>query len=415
MRRTGIVLTLAIVAAMAIAGPAMAAPGDLDSTFGSGGRVTTLIGSGSTGTDVAIQDDGKIVVAGGSSRFTFARYRTNGTLDPAFGTNGTKEIKVGGEGTAAALAIQADGKIVAVGDEITNGKVGFGVVRLKTDGSLDTTFHNTGKLALRILTESEATGVAIQGDGKIVVVGRAKGPNHWVFATVRFTPQGVRDTTFGNGNGYVLTHFASNSDDMGAGVGIQSDGKLVVAGTHSTPGLEQFGVVRYGPAGLRDGSFGSSGFVKTSFAGASHSEANAIQIRTSGKIVVAGAADPNGSNGFAIAQYLTDGSPDAAFSGDGQATTPNTFGAYDIARQSNGKLIAVSGTGSSYMVARFTTVGTLDSTFGNGGIARTSFGGGFTAFASGVAIQSNGKIVVAGGAVNDEGEHYFTAARYKAS
>jgi uncharacterized delta-60 repeat protein len=202
---------------------------------------------------------------------------------------------------------------------------------------------------------------------------------------------------------------------MGAGVAIQSDGKIVVAGTHSTPGLEEFGLVRYGPAGHRDGSFGSSGFVTTAFAGATHSEANAIQIRTSGKILAAGAADPNGSNGLAIAQYLSDGTPDAGFSGDGQVTTPNASGATDIARQSNGKVVAVGGTGGRYLLARYTTAGTLDGTFGNGGIVTTSFGAGVTAFANGVANQPNGKVVAAGGGVSDEGEHLFTAARYLAS
>jgi uncharacterized delta-60 repeat protein len=166
IRRLSTIATLAVVATIAAGPPARAAAGDLDSTFGNGGKVTTLIGGGSTGADVAIQADGRIVAAGGSSRFTFARYRTNGALDHAFGTNGAEEIKVGGSGGAAAVAIQGDGRIVAVGEEITNGKVGFGIVRLKTDGSLDTSFHTTGKVLLRILNESEATGVGISPTGR---------------------------------------------------------------------------------------------------------------------------------------------------------------------------------------------------------------------------------------------------------
>jgi uncharacterized delta-60 repeat protein len=139
-----------VVTMLVLAVPAYAVAGDLDPHFGTGGKVTTHIGTGSSGADVAIQGDGRIVVAGGSSRFTFARYLASGALDHTFGTNGTEEIKIGGSGGTAALAIQDDGKIVAVGEEITNGKVGFGIIRLKTDGSLDTTFHNTGKILLRI-------------------------------------------------------------------------------------------------------------------------------------------------------------------------------------------------------------------------------------------------------------------------
>jgi uncharacterized delta-60 repeat protein len=415
MRTTRFLIGAAAVAAlMATSLTAYAAAGDLDTAFSGDGRVLTTVGLSSIGSDVAIQADGKIVVVGTSS-FSLARYRTNGALDTTFGTGGTRTVTLGQTSDGVAVAIQADGKIVVVGDATTSGgKTGFGVIRLKTDGSLDTSFSGDGKIITTLLDDAGAVAVAIQSDGNIVVVGHATGPNHTVFATVRYTSQGARDTTFGGGDGIVLSHFTSDSDDSATGVAIQSDAKIVVAGTHSTPGLDQFALIRYGPAGNRDGSFGTNGRVTTSFGQATHSSANALQIRNSGKIIVAGGANPQGNSSWATAQYLTDGTLDTGFSGDGEATTPGP-GAHDLARQANGEIVEVGESGGDFVLIRYTTAGTLDASFGNGGQVNTSFGAGVSAFANAVAIQSNGKIVAAGGAVNDEGEHSFAVARYLAS
>jgi uncharacterized delta-60 repeat protein len=405
----------ALMAVMTVSPPAYAAPGDLDTTFSGDGRVITSVDGSSLGYDVAIQSDGKIVVVGNES-FALARYRTNGSLDPAFGTGGTEKIVVGQACNGTALAIQSDGKIVVVGDATTNGgKTGFGVIRLRTDGSLDTTFGGgDGKILTTLLNDAGATAVAIQDDGAIVVVGRATGTHHTYFATVRYTPQGVRDTTFGGGDGIVLSKFTDTSDASATGVAIQSDGKIVVAGTQSTPSVERFGLIRYGPLGNRDGSFGTGGRVTTAFAQATHSEANAVQIRSSGKIVVAGQADPQGNLSWATAQYLKDGTLDTSFDGDGEATTPGP-GARDVARQANGMLVEVGASNGNFVLIRYTAVGGVDTSFGNGGTVVTSFGAGEDAFSFAVAIQSNGRIVAAGGAVDDEGGHAFAAARYLAS
>jgi len=409
------------------AAPSWAADGDIDTTFGTGGRVTTDFGPyDDEANAVAIQADDKIVAAGttgGTDRdFALARYNTDGTLDTTFGTGGkvtTDFTDIRGTITtwgrsdsdnANAVAIQSDGKIVAAG---TAGVTDFALARYNTDGTLDTTFGTGGRVTTYSSTDpsyfydATASAVAIQSDGKIVVAGYAYNSdqqvnyNQYDFALARFNTDGTFDSTFGTG-GIVVTAVGEGTDyDYAYAVAIQTDGKIVAAGAtgpRSNYGgtNDKFALVRYNTNGTLDTSFGTGGTVTTTIG--TYSDAYAIAIQTDGKIVATGYAYKGDYADFALARYNTDGTLDTSFGTDGAVTTAisdnsNVDNARAVAIQTDGKIVA-AGIDSTYYFAlvRYNTDGTLDTTFGTGGMVTTTNYD--KAYA--VAIQSDGKIVAAG-------------------
>jgi uncharacterized delta-60 repeat protein len=311
--------------------------GSLDTGFGQGGKVTTDFGGDEAISGMAVQPDGKIVVAGTTSRdsggFALARYNPDGTLDTSFGDGGRVITHVAGGNSASALALQPDGKIIVAGF-ITN----FLLVRYNPNGSLDegfgeegmviTTFFNStlGDIAGRIgsALASVAHSVVLQPDGKIVAAGGvqivpigvgglvavptqsgcqpARSPGFGQisstctdFALARYNPDGSLDTSFGR-DGLVTTDFAGNLSEVFA-IALQPDGKIVAAGKIvDRPG---FALARYNPDGSLDTSFGRDGLVTTGF-GACFEEALAVVLQPDGKIVAAG----GGNCDFAVARYL---------------------------------------------------------------------------------------------------------------
>ncbi|MFD0273974.1 calcium-binding protein [Kitasatospora sp. NPDC127111] len=397
--RAGVVAAAGLVLALSLPAVAVAAPGDLDPTFGTGGRVTTDFGGGEDDADaVAVQSDGKIVAvgyAGAFGDFALARYNPDGSLDSGFGTGGrvTTDFNGGSDG-ARGVAIQSDGKIVVVGhSEVPDGGVGwFSLVRYNTNGSLDSGFGTGGKVVVDFGTggADDAFGVAVQSDGKIVAAGLSGGD----FALARLNTNGSPDTGFGTG-GKVTTDFAGGAD-AARGLALQSDGKTVAVGyTGNSTGNYDFALARYNTDGSPDTSFSSDGKVATTFGGVDFGHAVAIQ--PDGRIVAAGYT---GSD-FAIARYNTSGNLDGSFDTDGKVTTD--FGgsevAYGVAVQSDGRIVVVgdsaSGGASDFALARYNPDGSLDTGFSGDGKVTTDFGGGFDQ-ALGVALQSDGRIVAAG-------------------
>ena len=239
------VLATAFVLITAIASiPSMAtavADGALDTTFDTDGKVTTAVAVGDEGKAIAIQSNGKILVVGDDmANFEIVRYNTDGSLDTTFDTDGkvTTDIGTSTTDTANAVAIQSDGKIVVAGSSNND----FAIARYATDGSLDTTFDTDGKVTTDIGTSSSDTGsaVAIQSDSKIVVAGTSSSD----FAVVRYTTTGALDTTFDT-DGKVTTDIGTSSSDTGSAVAIQSDSKIVVAGRIMVSGPPVFAVARY--------------------------------------------------------------------------------------------------------------------------------------------------------------------------
>ena len=244
---TALVLTTAIASIPSMA--SAIADGALDTTFGTGGKVTTAVGVGDEGKAIAIQSNGKILVVGNDmADFEVVRYNTDGSLDTTFDTDGkvTTDIGTSTTDSANAVAIQSDGKIVVAGRSggmaLNSGN--FAVVRYNTDGSLDTTFDTDGKQTTDIGTSTpdSANAVAIQSDGKIVATGSSGSSTD--FAVVRYTTTGTLDTTFDT-DGKQTTDIGTSTSDTGSAVAIQSDSKIVVAGRISVSGPPVFAVARY--------------------------------------------------------------------------------------------------------------------------------------------------------------------------
>jgi uncharacterized delta-60 repeat protein len=398
-RRTGVrrlvhrysVLLLSLLFAAAVwTGLAVrAADGDLDPTFDGDGIVTTTFTGGfAAATDLVIQPDGKIVAVGaggipgffGNLDFAVARYNTDGSLDTTFGSGGKVATDLGDKSDGArGVAIQSDGKIVVVGRTRIAFQNVFAVARYNTDGSLDSTFGSGGIVTTAVGNDNPtvaANDVTIQSDGKIVVVGTGAGSSGAdVFAVVRYNTDGSLDTGFGSGG--VVTTSGGTFPATGTAVALQSDGKIVAAGYVFVIGSSSFDhimVARYNTDGSLDTTFDSDGIVTTHIGVATTDRANGVALQSNGKIVVVGQSF-DADYDFAVIRYNTDGSLDATFDGDGIVTTDNGFNsqANDVAIQSDGKIVvAGNGGNSDFAVARYNTNGSLDTTFGIGGAVSTT-------------------------------------------
>jgi uncharacterized delta-60 repeat protein len=414
--------------------------GTLDTSFNGTGKVTTALG---TGTDViqsvAIQPDGKIVAAGFYSNgtntdFAVARYMTTGTLDPSFGSGGFIGVPIGSSNDFGfSVAIQSDGKIVVAGHTFNGTNYDFAVTRRNSDGSPDTTFNGTGKVSTAIGTSDDAGySVKIQADGKIIVAGYSNGPTERDFALIRYNTNGSLDTSF-NGTGKVTTP-VGNGNAQATSLAIQSDGAILAAGlAPNNSGNNDFALVRYNANGTLDTSFNTTGKVVTPI-GSSNDQANMVALEPDGRIVLAGASSDT-TDDFAVARYYSStacavtpsptGTPsptpcepaaiDTTFNGTGRVVTPIGTGddfAYSVALQADGKIVAAGGiyNPTEFAIARYNADGSPDFGLNGAGKLTTSFGGN-GATAQAVAIQPNGKIIAVGWL--DNGTNYdFALARY---
>ena len=360
--------------------------GSLDTSFNSNGKVTTAVGTGTCkGEGVALQDDGKIVVAGhsfnaaGQSCFTVLRYGTNGSLDTSFADSGKVVTSVAKNGSADSLAMQGDGKIVAAGNSfIEGGNNDFGVVRYNANGTLDTIFNGTGKATADFGAHDLGHSVAVHGDGRIVVAGYTINEDKKKGALACFKANGNLDTNF-NGTGKVTTNFGGDGDAEGQGVAAQSDGKTVVVGYATVGGVQQFAIARYNTDGALDTSFGGTGRVLTAV-GISGSNATGVALQKDDKILVAGYAVNNSGRiyDFACLRYNADGSLDQSFGDHGKVTTEVGDGkASSIAVQDNKIIVAGSaydGDNNEFAVVRYNASGKLDTSFNSAGSVLTAVG-----------------------------------------
>src|SRR5882724_4408526 len=416
---------------------AYSATGDLDPTFGAGGIVTTdFSDSFDAANAVALQSDGKIVAAGTTIKdfgsaftqdFAVARYNTDGSLDNGFGAGGKVTTDFSGEVDAAnAIALQSDGKILVAGFAVTGRTMqfpnqDFALARYNSNGSLDASFGTGGKVTTDFSGLFDMPlAIAIQNDGKIVLAGSDEDFSfHARFALSRYNSNGSLDITFGSG-GKITSVYPVFVQPLAAA--FQSDNKIVVAG--STAGLNDlvgdFLLTRYHSDGSVDTSFGTGGNTTTDFFGR-NDQANSIAIQGDGKIVAGGRAnissDAFANYEFALSRYNTEGSLDASFGTGGKLTIG--FGGNDdectaIAIQPNGKIVTGGFTNAPplivfgdrhFALARLNSDGGLDSGFGTGARIVTDFGGIDEIRA--LAIQSDGKIIAAGVAGGD-----FALSRY---
>ncbi len=416
-----------------------AAPGDLDPSFGSAGVITTDFASQNEdhATALALQPDGKIVVAGytrqwnNPASFALARYNPDGSLDSGFGSGGKVTTDFGSArgDRARALAIQPDGKIVVAGDTATSVGDNFALARYNTDGSLDATFGNGGKVTTEFSGFDTVSTLGLQSDGKIVVVGTSR-RGFSDFLLARYNADGALDASFGHG-GRVISDFAGG-DDAVSGLALQPDGKILVLGVIGAPppppgppipcrtfpfcfGLTGFGLgpsfpalVRYNPDGSLDATFGSGGKVTID-------SGSSLALQPDGKIVVVTAFINNSAvPDFTLSRFNADGTLDATFGSGGKVTADYTGSWEDqvaaLALLPDGKLLVALNSRRGLVVARYNLNGAPDPTFGNGGMATTDFRGvGFQA--SALALQPDGKIMVAGTTTPFRGSPDFALAR----
>jgi uncharacterized delta-60 repeat protein len=361
---------------------AAALPGDLDTTFAGQGTPTADF---MVSPKMVLQPDEKLVAVG-EPNFTVARLTANGLPDSSFDGDGRiTTVPTTGTNFASDVALQADGKIVVVGQ--AGGT--FGVQRHLPDGALDSSFAGDGTTTTSFegSNTSKASGVAVQPDGKIVVIGNA--PIN--LAMARYNPDGALDSTF-SGDGKVFP----SVNNIGIDVALQADGKILVIGVRNG-----FVVTRFTAAGELDTTFSGDGSVTASFGGVD--SAAELAVQPDGRIVVVGST----STGLAVARITATGALDTSFSGDGLLTID--LGGNDVAQavaiQPDGKILVGGSTDSdpanpnsfdsNFALVRLNPDGTLDPSFGAAGTVRTD--GGRSESIASIAIRpSDGRIVVAG-------------------
>ncbi len=400
---------------------AYAQAGELDSTFGGDGIVTTGIGnSNDEALSVAVQPDGKIVAAGESFNgtdydFGLVRYNADGSLDISFGTNGKVTTAIGLAGDwAYSVVIQPDGKILAGGRSWNDTNSDFALVRYNADGNLDNNFGAGGIVTIAIgLGDDGINSLAIQDDGKIIAAGYSGIIPNLDFAIVRFNSNGTLDNSFGTG-GKVITPVGSG-EDFATSVAIQSDEKIILAGFSLSSGNGDFALVRYNADGTLDISFNVNGKVTTDIS-SSDDLATSIAIQPDGKIVVGGRSGNYPDYDFALGRYNIDGTLDIDFSSDGKITTAISASddeAYSVMLQPDGKIVEVGfsvGVNSKFILVRYNSNGSTDNNFGTNGIVSTSLSSG-NAFAASAAFQLDGKIIIAGDSCSGA-TCAFAVARY---
>jgi len=299
-------------------------PGALDQSFGNGGKVVTDLGGFDEVHAMAVQNDGKIIAAGTTAvDFGLARYNPDGSLDMGFGVGGKVTTDIYPTilfERVNAIALQPDGKIVVAGYAGGGGTINwdFALVRYDVDGSLDKSFGKGGKVTTEFQSFNSTEygfALAIQSDGKIIVGGTCSSPSllDQVFGVVRYNLDGSLDPTFGNGGKTTIT-FVNNSDyaEIINSLALQPDGKIVAAGFAAN----DFGMVRLNPNGTLDTSFGAGGKVRTDFDPVTDVDVDidgalAISLQPDGHILLAGRSIRSpGNEGLSLARYNPDGTLD---------------------------------------------------------------------------------------------------------
>lgn len=432
----------AILSLAAIAIPAFAQAGDLDPTFGNGGRVFTQVPAplehspyeyDPLAESMLVQPDGRILVSG---RFwedklsywygtLILRYLSDGSLDPSFGTNGIVENvdsthPYNGHAVGADMVLQRDGKIVLIGQvPIANGIV---VQRYTPTGQLDPTFGNGGTTRVEGRAFGEGTSINIQADGKIVGVGWEYDPYttpyYDAILLFRLNADGSFDSTFGPaGNGKL---FLDHGYD-GPIILIQRDGRILVVGNFTPAAIESSsvgasavapgGILRFNTDGSPDTSFGKGGRIDFT-TNSDFFLITSAALQADGKIVVGfrGGTEPSG-----LLRFNSDGTLDTRFGTNGMITFESGHFEPVVRVETDGRIIVAGNVPNAagltdFAILRFQPDGASDVSFGTAGRAVIPMNAGGTndAIASTAALQSDGNVLVAGHFMN-----YYTDSHEK--
>jgi uncharacterized delta-60 repeat protein len=432
-----------VLTALALLAPAMGAtaavPGELDPTFGSGGKALAPFGPESGAGGVAVQPDGKILLAGGSEAaqaFSIARLLPNGSPDPSWGGgDGVVTTPLGEFAGALDVAVQPDGKVVAVGQAKGAENEDFAILRYLSNGELDPGFGEGGIVILPVGTLGDtARAVAIGPGSRIAVTGTSDRPGFGNGAGVAvLESDGTPETAFA-GDGTTVIETESGFDDRGEGIAVQPDGKVLIADSTGGGGGDGFTVVRLGLDGKPDPSFGGDGVVETPIPGEGGIEEGRISdvvVQPDGRIVGGGygfdytGEPPEFVGKFELVRYLSNGELDPSF-GNGGMVGVRPPGEHSFGRAlglaANGKLVL----GGTYDVSedpleereapaliRVNPNGSLDSSFGKGGVVLGTLGAGIEEESlEGLAIQPHGKIVTTGNRFGEASGFAGIVSRY---
>jgi len=385
--------------------------GGLDNSFGNGGVVTTdLSGVQNYGHASVLQPDGRILVVGVSygpvdTTFTVLRYESDGALDPTFGTGGAVQLNFNGsEAQGLDIALQADGRIV-VGGIATGVNYDFGIARLMPDGSLDPSFDGDGYLITNAGPWSDSMcSLLVQTDGRILIAGISFSPNAGPWAIMRFEADGSPDPTFGIG-GIVTEPADTATVTLPTAMALQSDGKILLAGRQGSAGTEDFGITRRNTDGSPDLSFGTNGWAIWDI-NSTNDQPGSIVVQPDGKIIVCGASGisaPPWNWSMTLLRCNADGTLDNSF---GQGGITSVYGGSELlpiarcALQFDGRIVVSSfirtmGGNDMLKLYRCTSNGLLDPSFDLDG-SLISDPTSSSEWAYDVLIQPDQKIVVAG-------------------
>ncbi|MCO8270427.1 hypothetical protein M1L60_07435 [Actinoplanes sp. TRM 88003] len=415
---TGVLIAgaLAAPAGAAVRGPV------LDPSFGSGGWVTAEYGGGDYVRDLALQPDGKIIAVGNGNEgyFLIERRRADGALDESFGTAGVVVTDVDPDSfwdDPAAMTLQAGGRILVAGTVSRAGFSALALVRYLSDGSIDTSFGTDGRLFPALgdaVYGTRPAGLTQQPDGKIVLgLSAATNDGSDPPVLLRLRPDGTPDPTFGAG-GVVRTDLGPNEFESVTTVAVAPDGDIVVAGASSywstlpEPTADVL-LARFTPRGRLDTSFGSSGRVIRDLTGPQGIDGSSgLAIGRDGRILQTVWTQQDDVRRDGLLRYLPDGKPDRSLGRNaftyvsGPTTSP--------VLRPNGRIVTTGSADGNIVVAQYRANGSLDPSFGTGGVVTTDLGG--TDRGTVLKIQPNGRLLI-GGSGSVPGGDAFALVRYR--
>jgi len=392
-----------------------------DPHFGTDGLALADFGGTDQAYAMVVQNDGKILMAGRGyndqdADFGVARFNSDGSLDTSFGNGGLVLVDMGSTNDSAyAMAVQTNGKIVVVGQ--TDGGVSsydFGIARLNSDGSLDGGFGTDGKVVLDFAGSYDiAYGLVVHASGKITVAGTATDADfHFRFGMTQLNSNGSLDTNFGAG-GQVMTAIGTYDTEAYTLVAA-GGGKFVLAGYayDFDLGTTNVALAKYNSDGSLDGSFGTDGMVVADL-GADDEALRALAVDGAGNLYATG----NGAGDFLVAKFFSNGALDTSF-GTGGKVFMNLVGDYDVAHAISlvGNQIYVAGSADpvgdlNMGVSRLNADGTPDSSFGNNGNVIVDLGS-WDDEAMAMVVENNGNLFLGGFTVNAHGDQDYVVVHY---
>ena len=413
----------AVLAALMIAGSglavttttAYATDGILDTTFGTGGKVTSSVTGSSVdvGNAMAIASDGSIFVAGSTGTsldFVIAKYTSSGQLDTSFGTTGFSVVDIGSAyDSASSITVLPSNSILIGGTTGSGSSENFALIKLLSNGTLDTSFGTSGKVTTNFTgnNRDSSQGMAISRNGEIYLSGLVSTAGAIDFGVAKYTALGALDQTF-SGDGLLTidvpnSNGVSDTDDAHA-IALHPDGSIILGGYYDgTPVVST--LVKISASGVLDSTFDQDGKVSTDFFSGYSEQINAIAVSLSGDIYVAGDGyNPDGSNtNFFVGKYTSTGALDLTFSSDGKAYA-DFFGGTDVATSvavlADGTVLAggtitATDTRNDFGLVKFTAAGLVDTSFGTNGKVTTSFSIGHDV-ATAMGITLSGSIILGG-------------------